>query len=187
MPASLTAYYIAPADAIELLRADHDRIRKLFADFERHLEKGARDKAEETAQRICRDVMIHSRVEEEIFYPETRAALDNADLVKEAKVEHALANYLIGQVASGSLADAKFAARVRVLAACMQRHMREEDDVMFVRARSTGLDMGEIGARIAARKHDLQIEMDLVEDRNGDRRARGPSRLTVASGWRRAS
>src|SRR4051812_37421014 len=65
MPASLTAFYIAPADAIELLRADHGRIRKLFADFERYTQEGARDKAEETAQRICREVMVHSRVEEE--------------------------------------------------------------------------------------------------------------------------
>jgi hemerythrin superfamily protein len=186
MPASVTAY-IAPVDAIEFLRADHDRIRKLFADFERQLEKRAGDKAEETARAICREVMLHARVEEEIFYPETRAALDDADVVKEAKVEHALANYLIGQIAGGSLADTKFAARVRVLAACMQRHMREEDDVMFVRARSTGLDMGEIGARIAARKHDLALEMDLADEKNADHRSRNPSTLTLASGWRRAS
>jgi hemerythrin superfamily protein len=186
MLAAITAF-IESVDAIDFLHADHERIRRLFGEFERLLQAGAKDEAEELARCICREVTLHATVEEEIFYPEARAAIADANLVREARVEHALVKYLIEQILKSSIADEKFTARVRVLGACMLRHMREEDDIMFVRARATGLDMHEIGSRIAARKHDLQTEMDLLEEGRGPRRRRTGFANRTAQRWRLAS
>ena len=53
-------------DAIALLKADHDEVRQLFKDFEKAGDDGRREKL---ALQICRELTIHSMIEEEIFYP----------------------------------------------------------------------------------------------------------------------
>ena len=99
---------------------------------------------------------MHTTVEEEIFYPEMRVMLDDIEPLNSARVEHALVKFLSEQIAAGSIHDPKFVARVRVLSHCVERHMREEEEHMFQRARSEELNMQEIGARIEARKRDLR-------------------------------
>lgn len=155
------------AGAVELLSADHARIRLLFRDFERLLRCRAWAQAQAVARLICRELEIHTTVEEEIFYPEMRGMLDDIEPIKSARVEHALAKFLSEQVAAGSIHDPKFAARVRVLAQCVERHMLEEEEQMFKRARMEVLNMQEIGARIEARKLDLRSELDARHEAGG--------------------
>jgi hemerythrin superfamily protein len=52
-------------DAIALLKADHRKVEDLFAKFEtaRKIDK------QRSAKQICTELMVHSMIEEEIFYP----------------------------------------------------------------------------------------------------------------------
>src|SRR3954467_8706089 len=114
MPATCTAF-VPSADAIELLVNDHDKIRKLFGDFERLQAARLSEEAERVARRLCAELTIHATLEEEIFYPEARAELEDPAVVNEAKVEHAMEKQLIAQISGGSIHDDKYVARVRVL------------------------------------------------------------------------
>ena len=156
--------HVGSINAVEMLTADHDKLRELSRDFERQHNDGLGARAEETARQLCRKFSIHAQVEAEIFYPEARAAIAHADIVQESKAEHAIVECLIRRIMAGSIQDRKYAALVKVLCESMRRHMSAEEAQMFRLVHATDLDMNEIGARIIARKHDLEIESDLAND-----------------------
>ncbi|HZM44104.1 MAG TPA: hemerythrin domain-containing protein [Burkholderiales bacterium] len=154
----------ASTDAIAILKADHDKVTKLFEDFERLHEDEADEEAEQVAIQICNELTVHATVEEEIFYPEVREAIDDEDLLDEAEVEHATAKDLIAQILEMATADDKYAAKVIVLGEYIAHHVKEEQEEMFPKARKTDLDMKELGARILERKKALRAEMQLEDE-----------------------
>lgn len=141
-----------PRDATAILRADHKAVGELFEQYE-----GARshNRKKELVAKICEALTVHAQVEEEIFYPAVKQALGDDELVPEASVEHATLKDLIGQIEGiepdGELYDAK----VKVLSEYFKHHIKEEQTEMFPKAKSTSLDMAELGAQIAARKEEL--------------------------------
>ena len=64
-------------DAIAMLKADHDKVKKMFKEFERLHEEDSTDQAEQLAKQICNELTVHATIEEEIFYPEVRGAIDD--------------------------------------------------------------------------------------------------------------
>lgn len=152
--------------AIALLTADHDKVKKMFKQFEKMHEEGDDGEAEALAKMICQELTVHATIEEEIFYPEVRDAIDDGDLLDEAEVEHASAKDLIAQIEGMSSGDDKFAAKVMVLGEYINHHVKEEQDEMFPKARRAKLDMEELGERLMQRKQELQGElgMDVEEE-----------------------
>ena len=69
-------------DAIALLKADHDQVEDLFKQYEKASGDGRKEKL---AKQICRELTIHTTIEEEIFYPACEGKVDE-DLLKEAYV-----------------------------------------------------------------------------------------------------
>src|SRR6476620_9778473 len=86
---------VSRTDAIALLTADHKRVKKMFKQFDKMKEDGTSADKQALAQQICAELTLHAEVEEQIFYPATREAIDNEDLLNEAEVEHASAKDLI--------------------------------------------------------------------------------------------
>src|SRR5215204_2768099 len=78
--------------ALELLIQDHSQVEGFFAEYEQ-LE--STDEKEPLALKICMALEVHAQVEEEIFYPAVRQAINKAELIDEALVEHAAAKQLI--------------------------------------------------------------------------------------------
>ena len=139
-------------DAIVLLRADHKHVSELFAAYE-----GTRSLPKKRAlvKQICTELSAHAQVEEEIFYPAVKAALKDKELVPEATVEHATLKALISQIEGVEPGDEMFEARVTVLAEYVKHHVKEEQNEMFPKAKTSRLDMAELGSQLAARKQQL--------------------------------
>ena len=142
----------ATKDAIALLKADHEAVSHLFAEYEKT--RSVLNKKALVAQ-ICTALSVHAQIEEEIFYPAVKAALKDKLLVPEATVEHAGVKSLIAQLERAEPDGEMYDAKVKVLSEYVKHHVKEEQTEMFPKAKASSLDLVELGARMAARKDDL--------------------------------
>ena len=152
-------------DAFALLTADHRTVKGLFKEFEKLSKEG--DVDEEKAQlvrQICNELTVHAQVEEEIFYPALREAIDDEDLMDEADIEHASAKDLIAQLEGMEPGDDHYDARVTVLGEYVDHHVKEEEGEMFSKARKADVDAADLGAQIAERKEELKAELGIEDD-----------------------
>src|SRR3990167_5944379 len=153
--AKKTAASVSPGkrqDATTLLRADHKLVNDLFAEYEKA--RSANKKKQLVAQ-ICSELSVHAQIEEEIFYPAVKRALKDKELVSEAVVEHATLKDLIAQVEGIEPDGEMFDAKIKVLSEYVKHHVKEEQNEIFPKAKSTNLDMAELGARLTQRKTEL--------------------------------
>jgi hemerythrin superfamily protein len=123
-------------DALQLLRNDHQTVEKLFSRFE-----SARKGKKAIADRIVKELAIHSVIEEQLFYPAVRAAakgekLEEADeKVLEALEEHHVAKWLLAEIEDMDEGDERFEAKVTVLIESVRHHIKEEQGALFRFAR----------------------------------------------------
>ena len=146
-------------DAIALLKADHATVSALFEQFEKAGDKALAKKLK-LARTICNELKVHTQIEEEIFYPAVEAALPKEkDLLDEAEVEHDGARKLIAEIDRMQPGDDLFDAKVTVLSEYIKHHVKEEHTEMFPKVKKTGLDLRELGMRLAFRKEELKKQM----------------------------
>lgn len=148
----------APAktpDAVALLRADHKKVSGLFEQFEKA--RSAARKREIVAQ-ICLELTVHAQIEEEILYPEVQAALNDKELVPEARVEHQSIKDLIAAVQDAEPDGEAYDAKVTVMGEWVKHHVKEEQNEMFPKAKKSRLDLVEMGERLQRRKEELLAE-----------------------------
>ena len=146
-------------DAVDLLDADHIAVKKLFTAYKKLCDQdGSTEEKRDVAEQICKELTVHARIEEEIFYPELREAIDADDLLNEAEVEHGTAKDLITQISDMSPDDDLHDARVTVLGEYIDHHVKEEREQIFVKARKSKLDLVAMADELSQRK------MELMED-----------------------
>jgi hypothetical protein len=149
----------AKTDAIALLKADHRKVEELFAKFESA--RGA-ERKRAIAQEICTELVVHSTIEEEIFYPACKDVAEE-DKLDEAYVEHDGAKVLISEIAGGSPDDEFYDAKVKVLSEMIKHHVKEEEkprEGLFAKARAGDLDLEALGEQLAQRKEELMAEIE---------------------------
>jgi hemerythrin superfamily protein len=146
-------------DAIKLLTADHAKVKKMFKEFEKLSKKDDEKGKEELAAQICEELTLHAQLEEEIFYPAAREAIEDDDMINEAMVEHNSAKDLISQIQSMQASDPMFDATVKVLGEYVNHHVEEEQNEIFPKVEKAKVDLEEIGAQIAQRKEELSEEL----------------------------
>lgn len=144
-----------PADAIKLLKDDHKEVKAYFKQYE-SLEDDAEKQA--LADEICLALSVHAQIEEEIYYPATREAIDDDDLLDEAEVEHASAKQLIAEIQAMKAGDRLFDAKVTVLGEYVAHHVQEEEGEMFPESRDSDLDLKALGVQLADRKAELMAQ-----------------------------
>ncbi len=140
--------------AVALLKADHRKVEDLFAKFEAAKGKG---KKRALAEQICMELTVHTKIEEDIFYPACEGKVEE-DLLKEAYVEHDGAKVLIAEIEAGGPDDDFYDAKVKVLSEQIEHHVEEEEkrvEGMFAQAKKAGLDMDALGDQMAAEKAQL--------------------------------
>src|SRR4051812_13666453 len=96
------------SDAIALLKGDHRTVEKLFAQFEAAQEDTQKS---DIATQICRELIIHAMLEEEIFYAACKGKGVEESNLNEAQVEHDGAKVMISNILSGSPTDPFYDAK----------------------------------------------------------------------------
>jgi hemerythrin superfamily protein len=144
-------------DALELLTADHNRVRGLFTRF-----KAAEDsddaQAAQLAETIFEELDVHTNIEEQIFYPTvTKISEEIHELVTEGIEEHHVVDTLMGEVKGLSPSDEEWAAKMKVLIENVEHHAEEEEQELFPMIRKAIDDDArtELGRQLEARKTAL--------------------------------
>jgi hemerythrin-like domain-containing protein len=146
-------------DAIALLKEDHKKVKSLFGDLEKSSMRGG-PRAQKLVAQIDKELKIHSTIEEEIFYPAFRDAVQSKDDKKmyfEAIEEHHVVKLVLPEVKEGGMATEEFAAKCKVLKELVEHHADEEEKEMFKEARKvlSRAELQELGDRMAMRKKEL--------------------------------
>ncbi|WP_088706691.1 hemerythrin domain-containing protein [Noviherbaspirillum denitrificans] len=158
-------------DALRILAEDHKKVTDLFDEFERMKEnEETDDEAKQVlVETACAELTIHAQVEEEIFYPAARDAIEDMDLLDEAEVEHASARQLITELAAMQPGDDLYDAKFTVLGEYVKHHIQEEEKELFPKIKKSELDLEELGREISERKLELRDEFGVSgEDEDDD-------------------
>lgn len=147
-------------NAIELLTADHKKVQRLFDEFEDIREEEDMDEEKaDLVEMICMELTVHAQLEEEIFYPAVRDAIDEMELMDEADVEHDTAKYLISQLDSMAPGDMHYDAKVCVLGEIVNHHIKQEQEQIFPQAKKSDLDLDALAQAMQQRKDELIEEI----------------------------
>ena len=147
----------ASPSAFELLEQDHREVEEWFDEYN-ELEEDDNRKGE-LAEKICLALKVHAQIEEEIFYPQAREAINDNDIVDEAIVEHATVKNLIGEIEAMKVGEELYDAKMRVLGEMVKHHIKEEEEELFPELEAAKMDLDAVGKKIAERKEELMSEM----------------------------
>jgi len=150
-------------NVLGILKEDHARVKKLLEEFAETTDRGVKVRRE-LLDKITMELEIHTQLEEELFYPAYKHAVETKEdrkLFFEAAEEHALVKETLKKLAKTKVESEEFGARAKVLKDLVEHHAREEENDMFPAARKA---MGEellsnLAQEVEARRDVLKKEM----------------------------
>jgi hemerythrin-like domain-containing protein len=150
-------------DAIQLLKADHQKVKALLAELSGTTARAVKKRAD-LLDEIRVNLKAHTQIEEEIFYPAFKQAgeKDEAKMYFEAMEEHRAAGDLVlPDLLNTDTGSEKFSGRAKVLRELVEHHVKEEEEEMFKDAKKlfSKDELNELGARMEQRKGELVREL----------------------------
>jgi len=143
-------------NATQMLRQDHKKVKALFNKFEQGKSINAK---RSVAEQAINELEVHAQVEEEIFYPAVKKAIESSELVDEAKKEHQDAKSLISELkktsSRGGGESTDFEAKFGQLMEAIKHHVEEEEGEMFPEVEDSELDLSALGAEMTKRKQEI--------------------------------
>lgn len=153
------------SDAISLLKADHRKVEKLFAQFE---ESEDDNQKQQIVHQVCTELIVHTKIEEELFYPACRDKDVEDDALDEAQVEHDGAKVLIADLLGAEPGGDYYDAKVKTLSEYIKHHVGEEErprSGIFAKAQKAGVDMAALGQKLQARKAELMVQSETLSSK----------------------
>ena len=162
-PSAAYAPSDSPVDAIELLQHDHRTVQMLFGNLESMRNAGVADAAarKRIVEQICRELLVHAQIEEELFYPALRRAVPDGE-VDQAERAHGEAQSLIDALQAMPAEDERFDATVVALGQAVMRHVQHEEGELFAQAQGR-LDAAALGRQLMQRRQALQQETGFAD------------------------
>ena len=144
-------------DAVDLLDMDHKMVKQMFTDYAALCEEDASpDRKRKLSLLICQAPAVHSQLEEEIFYPQVRKAIDDTVLMDEALHEHAAAKQLMAKIEAMAAAAPGYDANVKQLGTLIDQHVSEERGKIFLKARYAAIDLRGMVLPLLKRQQQLK-------------------------------
>ncbi|HJP70705.1 MAG TPA: hemerythrin domain-containing protein [Candidatus Limnocylindria bacterium] len=140
-------------DALSLLKADHDKVKKMLAEGEKTTERGEKTRTE-LFETLKAEMMLHERIEEEIFYPALKEHPKAKDIVLEGYEEHHVVDEIMGELEATPVTDETWGAKFTVMKENIEHHIEEEEGDMFKQARQVfdADELQQLGERMAELK-----------------------------------
>ena len=113
-------------DLLQMLKDDHDRVRKLLAELE-SFEKEATVKRKNTAAELFMELEIHLRLEEEVLYPSAYPPRDLAMTMEE----HRRMKECMKRLKEMSPHGEKYEAEFSLFRTVLERHLEDEENGEF--------------------------------------------------------
>lgn len=110
----------------DLLEADHREVKKLI--------KQAEDDPRLIAK-VEQELDLHTRFEEEIFYPEAAAATGMKEEIEDDLEEHQEAKEMLEKLAKLDAGGEEWTSTLRELADALDHHIKDEETKLFPEAR----------------------------------------------------
>jgi hemerythrin superfamily protein len=149
-------------NVFKILKKDHSSVKSLFNKFSR-IGKSSHDKRGELFEQIRRELQIHSRAEEEIFYPAVKAinGTKSRQLVSEALKEHREVDELLTQISRLKPTDKNFEEKIETLFENVDHHIEEEEGEIFqfLEENCSEEQLEDVGRQIEERKKALDRQM----------------------------
>jgi hemerythrin superfamily protein len=152
-------------DALALLHEDHERVKDLFAQFDKAVERRP-----EIVEEVCGALNAHTQLEEELFYPAVQEHIRRGNLVEEARVEHDTVKQLISKLQSGLLDNAARDATFRVMSRLVLQHVALEEQQLFPEVRAGDLDLAALGRKMRERQEGLEQNPVLTQGQHSTAR-----------------
>jgi len=148
----------ANINAIELLKADHERVKSLFA----HIEtvKSFEEKRR-VFHMIKQELDVHAYIEETVLYPMFRVRPEFKGLIEEAYDEHQDAKTLLLEISSSQNRDRNdFENRVDELIDSVEHHVEEEENELFPKIKKVLSDdeLLQIGTKLIDAKNEFALK-----------------------------
>jgi len=144
-------------DAIALLKDDHKKVKELFKQYEAAGDK-AHQKKQRIAEQVFQELEVHTKLEEDIFYPAVQAkgTKDQKELVAEGIEEHHVVDVLIGELRALSPEHEQYDAKFKVLMENVEHHIEEEEGEMLPDAeKKLGKETEALGEQMMQLKQQL--------------------------------
>ena len=150
-------------NAIDLLKADHERVKAILTQLSDSTERAVKKRVE-LINKLEMEITIHTRLEEEVLYPAYKKAGGKEEEVMyyEAKEEHRTVDSLVlPDLKVTDPSTPEFAARVKVVKELLEHHIEEEETEMFPQAKKLlgKAALEELGQQMEALKAQYKKEM----------------------------
>ena len=142
---------------MELLKNDHEQVKKILEEIDSTTEKGVKTR-EELFTKFKSEMTVHERIEEEIFYPRLTEQAKTKEIALEGFEEHHVVDMVMAELDDVPFDDETWGAKFTVMKENIEHHVEEEEGEMFKLARQAleSDELEELGARMEARKKELQ-------------------------------
>jgi iron-sulfur cluster repair protein YtfE (RIC family) len=123
--------------ATDLLKKQHKEVKGLFKKVEKTEDASER---RQLMDEIRAALELHTRLEEEIFYPAVRdvGTKKAEEMIAEAFEEHHVVDLVLKDLPNVDPEDERFEAKMTVLSELVEHHVEEEEGEMFKLAQRLG-------------------------------------------------
>ncbi|MGE5450772.1 MAG: hemerythrin domain-containing protein [Acidobacteriota bacterium] len=148
----------ARKEVLTMLKDDHRMVDNAFKEFERLHRAEEKASCQSLIEQTCRELELHALLEEEVFYPTIRNAIEQTELIDEAEVEHQTLKMLIEQIRNSTHEEEKFVATITVLKEYVKHHVKEEEGALFRKLTRVKLDWPHLLEEMQEQRQQLRDE-----------------------------
>ncbi len=148
-------------DVLELIKADHRSIEKLFSEIEKTEDT---HKLYDCFNKLYQSLRVHTEVEEQSFYPVVGDRQDTQNLINVAQKEHDEVKQMLEDVSSFSPTSPQFKAKIQELKQAFQHHVSEEENEVFAKVSQyiSPEEREQLSNEFTSLKQKLQTEMSVA-------------------------